>query len=204
MGVVFSFLLAKAWNVTPKILLLPFSCCVSFPCLPLSVSPISPLTENQPSWQLQSPAASQGSSYSKSSWNQCFNLSLGCISQIQGWLFLQQRGSEPAPGAEAAFGAAAVPFSPFCVSLVLFSLKGSRTGLQQQGPWQHEPFSNNFSSFPEKGQFPCVRPQRVQANEGLPCRNVTKQNRDIVNMKGLSCILHAQKTLFFLLYLVKG
>lgn len=86
---------------------------------------------------------------------------------------------------------------PLLCELVLFSLKGSRTGLQQQGPRQHKPFSNNFSSFPEKGQFPCVRPQRVQANEGLPCGNDTKHIRDIVNMKALSCILHAQKTLLF-------
>lgn len=86
---------------------------------------------------------------------------------------------------------------PLLCELVLFSLKGSRTGLQQQGPRQHEPFSNNFSSFSEKGQFPCVRPQRVQANEELPCGNVTKQIRDTGNMKALSCILHVQKTLLF-------
>lgn len=104
---------------------------------------------------------------------------------------------QTSPGSGSCVWCRRCSLLPLLCELVLFSLKGSRTGLQQQGPRQHEPFSNNFSSFPEKGQFPCVRPQRVQANVGLPCGNVTKQIRDIVNMKGLGCILHAQKTLLF-------
>lgn len=41
-GSVFSFILAKAWNVTPKILLLPFLGYASFPCLPWVQPPFPP------------------------------------------------------------------------------------------------------------------------------------------------------------------
>lgn len=75
---------------------------------------------------------------------------------------------------------------------VLFSLKGSRIGLQQQGPQQHEPFSNNFSSFPEKEEFPWFKLQRVQSKRGLPYRSTAaKQIRDIANTKALLCVFNA-------------
>lgn len=87
---------------------------------------------------------------------------------------------------------------PLLCELVLLSLKGSRIGLEQQGPQQHWPFSNNFSSFPEKGQFPCFRPQRVQSNSGLPYRNTAaKHIRDTVNMKA-SSVFYWLKRHFFL------
>lgn len=80
----------------------------------------------------------------------------------------------------------------FLCELVLFSLKGSRIGLQQQGPQQHEPFSNNFSSFPEKEEFPWFKPQRVQSKRGLPYRSTAaKQIRDIAKTKALLCVFNA-------------
>lgn len=203
-GVVLSFFLAKAWNVTPKILLLPFSGYASFPLLPLDVSPIFPPTENQLSWQPQSPAASQGSHYCESSWNQCFNLRLRCISQIQGWLFLQQWGSKPAPGAEAAFGAVAVPFSRFCVSLSCLVWKEAGLDFNNRG---HDNMSPSQITFPlslKKDNFPVSGHRGYKQMWGCLVEMWPNRSGILWILKAWAVFYMLKRHFFFHLYLVKG
>lgn len=88
---------------------------------------------------------------------------------------------------------------PLLCQLLLFSLKGSRIGLEQQGPRQHQPFSSNFFSFPEKGQFPCFfRSLREQSNRGLPYRNTAAiQMRDTLKYKSLALHLACSHDTYF-------